>query len=278
MHLRAIDYIFWCAIPILMMAIVASMYRRHLHRDFPLFFTYGVFQVLSFTVELPLRHSTFFYYISWATTALSIVLTFAVLLELFKDTLRPYPALRDFSLLLFRWCALVALLAAVMWAITSWHRSQIDNVTNGIYFLGRSVRIMQCGLVCFMLLFSQHLGISKRNVVFGISIGFGFYAAVNLLVMTALSDHTITSTMTLSRVNNVAYLVSAAVWLAYTALAAKDRCPAEAASAASRNPDYGLEDERNAPPLASLLDTIDQTVERLLHARRESKNDNARPR
>ena len=278
MHLKTIDYIFWCADPFLMMAIAASMYRRHLYRDFPLFFTYVVFQVLSFAVELPLRHSTFFYYVSWATTALSMVLTFAVLLEIFRDTLRPYPALRDLSMRLFRWCAVVALLAAGMWAITSWHRNQIDNVTNGIYMLGRSVRIMQCGLVCFMLLFSQHLGISKRNVVFGISIGFGFYAAVNLLIMTALSDHTITSKMTLSRVNNVAYLVAAVVWLAYTALPAKERCPVRATTAASQNRDYGVEDERNAPPLESLLDTLDQTVERLLDAARCGESDNTPPR
>ena len=65
--------------------------------------------------------------------------------------------------------------------------NQIDNITNGIYLVERSVRMMQCGLVFFMLLFSEYLGISRRNVVFGIAVGFGFFAAVNMLVMTAIA-------------------------------------------------------------------------------------------
>ena len=272
MRLSTIDYIFWFADPILMAAIAASMYRRQLHREFPFFFNYVVFQVLSFAIEFPLRNWTNIFYVSWTTTALSMVVTFGVLLEIFKDAFRPYEALRDLSIILFRWCALVILLVAGMWAITSWHANQIDNVLNGIYMVERSVRMMQCGLVFFMLLFSEYLGISRRNVVFGISIGFGFYAAVNMLVMTALSHSTIISKSILSRVNSIAYLVSALVWLAYTALPAKARGNVKVIAASSQKWDSALEDARNAPPVESLLETMDQTVERLLyHPRTEAK-------
>jgi len=268
MRLHTIDYIFWCVDPVLMTAVAAAMYRRHLHRDFPFFFNYVVFQVLSFAIEFPLRNSTNFFYVYWTTTALSIVVTFAVLLEIFKDAFRPYEALRDLSIILFRWCALVVLLVAGMWAITSWHENQIDNITNGIYMVERSVRMMQCGLVFFMLLFSEYLGISRRNVLFGISIGFGFYAAINMLVMTALSHHTVIGKANLIRVNSAAYVVSMLVWLAYTALPATERSTAKATVMSSQKWDSALEDARNAPPAESLLDTMDQTVERLLYHRR----------
>jgi len=268
MRLHTIDYIFWCVDPVLMTAVAAAMYRRHLHRDFPFFFNYVVFQVLSFAIEFPLRNSTNFFYVYWTTTALSIVVTFAVLLEIFKDAFRPYEALRDLSIILFRWCALVVLLVAGMWAITSWHENQIDNITNGIYMVERSVRMMQCGLVFFMLLFSEYLGISRRNVLFGISIGFGFYAAINMLVMTALSHHTVIGKANLIRVNSAAYVVSMLVWLAYTALPAMERSTAKATVMSSQKWDSALEDARNAPPAESLLDTMDQTVERLLYHRR----------
>jgi hypothetical protein len=268
MRLHTLDYVLWCTTPVLMGAVAVCMYRRRLHREFPFFFNYVVFQVASFAIEFPLRASQSIYYISWTTTALSMVITFGVLSEIFKDAFRPYEALRDLSVILFRWCGLVVLLVAGMWAITSWKADQMDNITNGLVMVQRSVRLMQCGLVFFMLLFSEYLGISRRNVVFGISIGFGFYAAVNMLVMTALSHQ---STRFLNRINGTAYVISTLIWLAYTALPSKVRSSQKTASITPQKWDYALDDARNVPTGESLLDTMDQTVERLLHPRSSEK-------
>lgn len=267
MRLHLIDYILWYATPFLMTAVAVSMYRRKLHHEFPFFFNYVLFEVLSFAVEFPLRNWVNYYYVYWTCSALCIIVTFAVLQEIFNDAFRPYEALRDLSVILFRWCALVVLLVAGMWAITSWRANQIDNITNGIYLVDRSVRMMQCGLVFFMLLFSEYLGISRRNVLFGISVGFGFFAAINMLVMTALTHQTVIGKSNLSRINSAAYLTSALVWLAYTALPAKARVTVKQSGAASQKWNYALDDARNAPPAESLLDTMDQTVERLLYHR-----------
>jgi len=268
MRPHLIDYILWCITPVFMTAIIVSMYRRRLHRDFPFFFNYAIFQVVTFAVEFPLHKWVNYYYVYWTCSALSVAVTFAVFQEIFKDAFRPYEALRDLSVILFRWCALVILLVAGMWAITSWRANQIDNITNGIYLVERSVRMMQCGLVFFMLLFNEYLGISRRNVVFGIAIGFGFFAAINMLVMTALSNYSAMGARSLGRINSAAYLVSALVWLAYTALPAKERSAVKVAATASQKWDYALDDARNAPPAESLLDNMDQTVERLLYPRR----------
>ncbi len=266
MRLSLIDYVLWCATPIMMTAIGYAMFRRRLHREFPFFFNYALFVVLSFVVEFPLRNWSNFFYVYWTTSALSIIVSFAVLQEIFKDAFRPYEALRDLSIILFRWCALVILLVAGMWAITSWRADNIDNITNAIYLVDRSVRMMQCGLVFFMLLFSEYLGISRRNVLFGIAVGFGFYAAINMLVMTAMTHQTIITKANLGRINGCAYIFSMVIWLAYTALPAKVRAMKEPPTP-SKKWDYALDDVRNALPAESLLDTMDQTVERLLYHR-----------
>ena len=268
MRLHSIDYILWCATPVLMTAIAASMYRRRLHREFPFFFNYILFAILAFAVEFSLRNWVNYFYVYWTCTALSIIVSFAVLGEIFKDAFRPYEALRDLSVILFRWCALVVLLVAGMWAITSWRGNQIDNIVNAIYLVDRSVRMMQCGLVFFMLLFSEYLGISRRNVLFGISVGFGFFAAVNMLVLTAFAHNGALSNSAGSRISGCAYVLSALIWLAYTALPAKQRSAVKATAAAPQKWDYALDDARNALPVESLLDTMDQTVERLLYHRR----------
>src|SRR5271165_3669200 len=120
MRMHSLDYVIWCITPILMSLIAASIWRRRLHREYPYFFNYVVFQVLSFLIEFPLRNWVNYYYVYWTIQALAVVVSFAVLLEIFRDAFKPYEALRDLSVILFRWCALVVLLVAGMWAITSW--------------------------------------------------------------------------------------------------------------------------------------------------------------
>jgi hypothetical protein len=266
MRVTVIDYVLWCLTPIFMSVTAVFLCRRRLQKEFPYFFNYVIFQILSFLVEFPLRNWPNYYYVYWTVQALSVVVSFAVLLEIFRDAFRPYEALRDLSIILFRWCALVVLLLGGMWAITSWRQNQVDNITNAIYLIDRSVRLMQCGLVLFMLLFSEYLGIRRRNLLFGISVGFGFFAAVNMLVMTALSHHSYFSKSTLSRINAIAYVISTLIWLAYAALPSTVRGGRQVAEATQKW-DQALDDARNAAPVTSLLDSMDQTVERLLYHR-----------
>ena len=267
MRVTVIDNVLWCLTPIFMSVTAVFLCRRHLQKQFPYFFNYVIFQILAFLVEFPLRNWTNYFYVYWTVQALSLVVSFAVLLEIFRDAFRPYEALRDLSIILFRWCALVVLLLGGMWAITSWRENQIDNITNAIYLIDRSVRLMQCGLVLFMLLFSEYLGIRRRNLLFGIAVGFGFFAAVNMLVMTALSHHSYFSKSTLSRINGIAYVISTLIWLAYAALPSTVRSGAKQVAEATQKWDQALDDARNAAPVTSLLDSMDQTVERLLYHR-----------
>ena len=83
-------------------------------------------------------------------------------------------------------------------------------ITDAILLADRSVRLMQCGLVFFLLLFSEYLGISRRSLLFGISLGFGFFAAVNMLVATGMSHRGILRQATLSQINSAAYLFAIA--------------------------------------------------------------------
>jgi hypothetical protein len=271
MHLRLIDYVLWFAGPIMQAGILVAMYRRGLHRDYPYFFNYTVLQVLSEPILFIIqRHSYSMYYWGfYVSIALSALISFAVLQEIFHDAFRPYEALRDLSVILFRWSALVVLLVAVMWAITAAHSSQVDAVTNGILLVQRSVRLMQCGLVFFLLLFSEYLGISRRHVLFGIALGFGVFASVNMLFAAAVAHGTFLHVSVLRQINSGAYNFSVLIWLAYTAFA-----PARSRSGAamrSKDWNYALEDARVQPGEDSLLDTMDRTVERLLYPPAESR-------
>jgi hypothetical protein len=273
MHLRPTDYVLWITTPLLQVGVLIAMIRRGLHRDYPYFFNYTILQVVSVPVLAfiyPRSYSVFFY-TYYFNIALSVVISFAVLQEIFKDAFRPYEALRDLSVILFRWSALVVLLVGVMWAINTAHKSDNGTIIDAILLAERSVRLMQCGLVFFLLLFSEYLGISRRSPLFGISLGFGLFAAVNMLVATGMTHHGILKQVTLRHINSEAYLVAIVIWLGYTLAAAPSESKVKVAVVRSKDWNSALEDARVQPGADSLLDTMDRTVERLLYPREESK-------
>ncbi len=273
MHLRLMDYALWFAAPLLQAGVLVCMLKRGLYRQYPFFFNYTILEVVS-TPLLAIIYShfpTIYFYAYWINMGLSILLSFAVLQEIFKDAFRPYEALRDLSIILFRWSALVVLLVGVMWAINSAHKSQSDMVGSLMLLADRSVRLMQCGLVFFLLLFSEYLGIPHRSMLFGISLGFGFFASVNMLVATALSHRGMLRPDTLSEINSAAYLVSVMIWFGYSLAAAPARSGvAEELLQRSKDWNSVLEDARVPAAEDSLLDTMDRTVERLLYPPQES--------
>jgi hypothetical protein len=268
MQLSLIDYVLWLASPLIQLGVLAALFRRGLYREYPYFFNYTIFQVLSIAFLLSVQHSaSLYFYGYWVSAAISVVISFAVLQEIFRDAFRPYEALRDLSGILFRWSLLVLVLVGGMWAIPAINSHWRDSATDVILLADRSVRMMQCGLVFFLLLFSEYLGISRRHVLFGIALGFGLFASVHMLVATGMAHRG--HAALLRRVNMGAYDMAALVWLCYSALA-----PSRSATLATmRSQDWNsaLEDARVPAEADSLLDSMDRTVERLLYPQDEIK-------
>src|SRR5215471_17647976 len=186
MHLRLLDYALWVTSPVLQTAVVVLLLRRGLHREYPFFFNYTILAIVSEPILFFVHEYasyTAYYYAYWINTGLSVLVSFMVLQEIFNEAFRPYEALRDLGVILFRWSALVVMLVGVMWAVNSGQNSDNGAVTDVILLASRSVRLMQCGLVFFLLLFSEYLGISRRSLLFGMSLGFGLFASVNMLVV-----------------------------------------------------------------------------------------------
>jgi hypothetical protein len=272
MQLSVSDYVFWLASPVFQLGVLWALFKRRLYRDYPYFFNYTILQVLTVAFLLCVRSSPYLYYYGyWVISTISLLISFAVLQEIFKDAFRPYEALRDLSVILFRWALLVLVLLGGMWAITASHSGSggLDPITTIIMQADRSVRLMQCGLVFFLLLFSEYLGISRRHVLFGIALGFGLFASVKMLVETGMPHRGFLHKAVLNRINMAAYDVAALVWLCYTALAPSRNT----ALAAMRSQDWNsaLEDARVPAEADSLLDSMDRTVERLLYPAEEIK-------
>jgi hypothetical protein len=206
----------WVAHPVLQLAVAATMFRRKQHRVFPMFFTYVISQVLMFAIVFPLYkfadYSTYFY-AYWICSAVSLAIGFKVIHEIFLDVFQPYHTLKDLGSVLFKWAALVMVLVAFVVAAGSTTTEQ-GPIVQAVSMVQRCVRVIQCGLILFLLLFSGYLGVSRKQQSFGMALGFGGFAAAELATATLRAGGRITL-VHLNFAIMVAYNCAILVWFAY---------------------------------------------------------------
>ncbi len=214
----------WCAQPILQSAVALVLWRRKLHKQFPIFFAYILAQIGIFAITYPLNSAEnyeWFFYAYWATAAVSALLCFRVIHEVFLDVFLPYHTLKDLGTVLFKWAGVVMLLVSVVVAFSnsahgdpiSWSVMDVTWV-QAVTTLQRSVRMVQCGLILFLLLFSRFLGVSKRQQSFGIALGFGLFASVELILI-ALNSGGLLDMVRIALINTTMYDLAIVVWLSY---------------------------------------------------------------
>jgi hypothetical protein len=215
-HSHTVALYLWCAQPILQSVVAVILWHRKMHKQFPVFFLFLLVQVANFAVIFPLwlvgDYKMYFVFF-WLGEAANAVLGFKVIHEIFLDVFRPYHTLKDLGTLLFKWAGVVMLLVSVVVAFSnSFDQSPL---VHAVTTLQRSVRIVQFGLILFLLLFSRFLGVSRKQVSFGISLGFGLFAGVELMLM-ALNSGGFVRQGNLNLVNMVTLILAILVWCGYS--------------------------------------------------------------
>jgi hypothetical protein len=239
--------VLWIAHPLLQLSVLAAMFRRKLQRTFPVFFAYIVFQILSFCVLFPLNtwgsyqtvYKTYFY-LYWACSAINLVLGFMIIHEVFLDVFRPYHTLKDLGSVMFKWAALVMLLVAFVVAASN-SGQDMEPILQAITTIQRCVRVAQCGLVLFLMVFSGYLGVSWRQQSFG-----GPLSQVSVHVF-----------------NLVAYNLAILVWFAYAFRENPARTP-EAHLFAPQRWERSLSDLQAPAQGDSLIPMFESMVDRAL--------------
>jgi hypothetical protein len=252
----------WVAHPVLELFLIGAMLWRKLHRTFPVFFAYVVFQVLNFLILFPIYKfgsTTAYFYAYWISMAISLAIGFKVIHEIFLDVFRPYHTLKDLGTVLFKWAALVMLLVAVVVTASS-NGAQDSPLVQAVIIGQRCVRVMQCGLILFLLVFSRYLGVSWRQHSFGIALGLGGFATVDLVGMALFSGGQIRPHM-VSLINTTAYSLAIFVWIGYAVWKTIPR-DAPANMRMSHRWEQSLGDLRNPLGEDSLIPMFERMVDR----------------
>ncbi len=253
--------VLWFAHPVLQSVVAGVMFKRKLHRKFPVLFVYLVSQVPSFGIIFAAYtwgNYREFFYGYWVCNIISLAIGFKVIHEVFLDVFRPYHALKDLGSVLFKWAALVMVLVAIVVAASS-SVSSDGPMVEAVITAQRCVRVIQVGLVLLLLVFSKYVGISWRHFSFGVSLGFGAFALTELLVVALHASERISQNggdMT----NTVMYNISVLVWLTYSSMKSPARETVNTLLTSQRW-DHGLGDIQNTGSPESLIPAFEKIVD-----------------
>jgi len=125
-----------------------------------------------------LQYSLYFY-TYWTSYTVTAITIFFVIREIFCHVTEPVPGIRRFGLLAFNWVAVISGIISVSAALP------LKGLGAGLMAIGfqvmRCVSILELCLLAFLALFIHSLGRSFRSLAFGISLGFGLQAGMELI-------------------------------------------------------------------------------------------------
>jgi hypothetical protein len=263
-RLKFLYFAFWIMHPILEMGIAGFILRRGLLKKFKFFFAYILTQIATFAVLFPAyvwRSYSAAFYLNWIFYAISVALGFLVIHEVFVDVFRLFHTLRDLGTVLFKWAGLVMLLVAGVVSVST-NSMQNPPWMQAIITSQRCVRIVQVGMVLFLLFFAHYVGVSRRQHSFGVALGFGSFAVIELILVCSWVGNHVSGPM-ISLMNMTAYNSSLLLWLGYVAV----KRPARDGALSLLQPqrwEQSLTDIHHPLPADSLIPMFEGMVDRAL--------------
>ncbi len=212
----------WIASPILQLLCVFLLFKRKLLPQFKFLASFFVFITIKAGILFLCYHysspqSWTYYSAYWVATAMQDVFMIAVLYELFCAAFKPFAGLQDLAKVVFKWAAASIFFIGflVFASMPSSQGMKFNWLILGVYDFERIVRVMECALLMFLFIGSNHLGVSKKNRVFGFALGFGVDAFFQLVVYSAMVTSHVSGLHRLGEILPVVYFASLLIWVAY---------------------------------------------------------------
>lgn len=210
----------WISPHVLLAVVAVFMYKRGLHRDFPFFWLYTLYETgefallyaLNFIPSITGQQYTYAYLV---TLVISIALRFGIIREISDDLFRERQFLRDAARGSLRWTKALLVLIGFACAIYAPGDDSV-RLIGGLDVINRGVAIVQCGLLIFLMCFSRLLGLSWRVFAFGIALGIGVLSGVDIATYAIRAQIAGEEwARTLNLLTTATYLICSLIWLGY---------------------------------------------------------------
>jgi hypothetical protein len=232
----------WLAPHVLQLGLALFLWRRGLHKEFPVFFAYLVFEaceefVLYALDVSPSASAESFWLAFWIGLILEGLIKFALIGEIFARVFRPYPYLGSFGKRMICWAGVALVFVATVAAAYA----PIDNPSyryvSGAHILEQTIYMVECGLILSLFLFAAYFKVAWDNFAFGIALGRGISSSVHLATWAIMASGALMdSRHVLDFVNLAAYHLCVLIWMYYFLVPQKN-----ATKSAVRLPEHDLE-------------------------------------
>ncbi|MHB1700354.1 MAG: hypothetical protein ACYCSN_09510 [Acidobacteriaceae bacterium] len=221
----------WIAEPIACLAALGLLLRTGQLRRYATFSAFLSVHVLSVAVLFPLANfykvlslngrTAYILYSDayWFFYIVECAITFFVIQSLFKLAMEPLKGLRWMGGLAFRWAAFISILVAVASAVAPHVGAMrfFGTAITAITVFQRSESVLILCLLAFLCIAAKPLGLSLRSRIFGVSLGFGMMAMMNMLESAwVTTGSTLFSGFNL--IKGTAIVASMLIWVVYFAL------------------------------------------------------------
>jgi hypothetical protein len=156
---------------------------------------------------------TTYSYAYWSAELVSAIMGFAVIYEVFSTVLKPYPGIQRLGMMLLGWSAVVMVVLGIAAAASP--RPSEPGMIAAVFAFERSVRIVQCGLMAFLFMFASTLSLSWKHYAFGIALGFGIFASVDLVAIAVRAQLGPVANHTSVLLKSGSYALATAIWTGY---------------------------------------------------------------
>lgn len=214
MLLRSIIHDVWVGCIVLQVLLAMVLLIRRVWESYPVFSAYVFFSLFEASILYVLAHKTMaYFYTFWICEAIGVFLGLAVVREIFTKLFSPHPALRKLARIIFRAVAVVLLVLAG--AVIYAQSGDARGIVNAVLLAAEATRILEVGLVMFLFLSSSAFGLYWRQNLFGIALGLGTLAAVELVTVSFIGHVNPVVAQGLSLIRVLSFGTSLVIWLGY---------------------------------------------------------------
>lgn len=165
-------------------ALVLVIVRHQIYRQFPLFAIHSAWIAVAGSALVAMNYAPFVsgyqYLVGVAVSnGVEAVLAFAIIYQMFAQTVQRYPRVGSLGVFSFRGItlALVAIATVLAWSAPGGGAGQLTSIYSVIQ---RTMRTLQCGQLVFLFLFCGYFRLSWRTRTFGIALGLGILTSISL--------------------------------------------------------------------------------------------------
>ncbi|HXA84086.1 MAG TPA: hypothetical protein VNZ47_03355 [Candidatus Dormibacteraeota bacterium] len=214
MSLRLVIHDVWIVGIALQILLGAVMLVKRTWRKYPMFSAYVFFNLLGAAIGYAVfANKVVYFYTYFVCESIGIVLGLGVVREIFTNVFSPHPALRKLATIIFRvtMVALVVFAGGVIYA----QSGNAKSIAHAVLLAEEAARIVEVGLIMFLFLSSSAFGLHWRQNVFGMALGLGMFAAVDLVAVTLIGHVSSATAQALNLALGVSFSTSLLIWLGY---------------------------------------------------------------